>query len=48
MPSLSLMDDDSLLDVVPSSCPRCGYGGVEYDPEYNALVHDHCGYWIDL
>lgn len=42
--SIGPMDD---LDI-DTTCPSCGYPGLEHDIEFDALVHDHCGYWRDL
>jgi hypothetical protein len=38
------MEDLLRLDSSPT-CPQCGYRGLEYDKEFSAWVHDHCGYW---
>ena len=50
-PSQTEGDDGTSMDPMddlPSVCPSCGYPGLELDTEFNALVHDYCGYWMDL
>lgn len=42
------MEDMDPLDDIAVTCPSCGYPGLEHDLEFDAMVHDFCGYWRDL
>jgi hypothetical protein len=56
MPSLTtsetaVLDGPTVKDMdelLSSSCPSCGYPGLVIDHEYDAYVHDFCGYWVDI